>query len=515
MALASKDLSTMAAKEIVVRLVTPGGRSRITLPSTATFAELQEKVNSSSGVATSAQRLALDPKGQQLVNGAPTALITQLGIANGTQLHLLNNDASIAAQVLTKVPVTVEPEKPVPGAAASSSSAVGGSASSSGAGPADSMGRSLDSKPDPNKKVEAKFEAFDSFLRKRQWDTAALPGAQVFKSAQIQKGGMMKVPLSVSVKQQPYRHVDTLSIMNVPEMEDFIGYWHTTLDWKTQRGGWLYGYYIEDKNYDEGIRAVVEAVYEPPQEQVGEAVQFLPDPLRHDDCNIEPKGCVDRIAERLGLERVGWIFTAMPNTQDLLLSPQEVHRIARYQHMNSTDVHFTKYRLSKFCTFSVRPDSQGNPDITPFMVADQVCAMVRDNILIEDADPANLVGRQPNKGEMIPDFLVEGKTAKAVSPDFFVVRLNDTVPRKIRSMFKHATFPRESRHPPQRRDDIKNYFKRREKSEPSWSRFADFHLILYLSQVIDIDTALLICDAVRERQEIPEGVLEIINGFCV
>lgn len=506
----------MAAKEVVIRLVTPAGRSRVTLPSTGTFAELQEKIATTTGVAADQQRLALDPKGSQLVNGPPAACITQLGIANGTQLHLVNADASIAAQVLTKVPVPVELEKPVAGAAgaaaagaASSSSTAGGSASSSGAAAAPAVW------VDPNKKVDPKFEAFDAYLRKRQWDTSSLPGAQVYKSATIQKGGMMKIPLSVSVKQQPFRHVDTLSVMNVPEMEDFIGYWHTTLDWKTQRIGWLYGYYLEDKNYEEGIRAVVEGIYEPPQECVGEVVQCLPDPLRHEDPNVEPKGCVDRIAERLGLERLGWIFTAMPNTQDLLLSPQEVHRIARLQYTNSTDLHFTKYRLSKFCTFSVRPDSSGNPDLVPFMVSDQCSAMVRDNILIEDADPANLVAREPKKGEMIPDFLVEGKASKKVAPDFFIVRLNDTVPKKVRSMFKHATFPRENRHPPQRRDDIKNYFKRRDKSEPSWSRFADFHLILYLSQIIDIDTALAICDAVREREEIPEGVLEIINGFCV
>jgi nuclear protein localization family protein 4 len=32
------------------------------------------------------------------------------------------------------------------------------------------------------------------------------------------------------------------------------------------RVGFLYGYYAEDPNFLEGIRAVVEFIYEPPQE---------------------------------------------------------------------------------------------------------------------------------------------------------------------------------------------------------------------------------------------------------
>lgn len=31
-----------------------------------------------------------------------------------------------------------------------------------------------------------------------------------------------------------------------------------------QKVGWLYGYYTEDKNFEEGVRAIVEAIYEPP-----------------------------------------------------------------------------------------------------------------------------------------------------------------------------------------------------------------------------------------------------------
>merc|ERR1712119_172670 len=112
----------------------------------------------------------------------------------------------------------------------------------------------------------------------------------------------------------------------------------------------------------------------------------------------------------------------------------------------------------------------------------------------------------------IPDFLVESKPTKKMPTDFFVVRVNDTTSKKVRSLFTHGDFPRENRQSqPQRREDLKTYFRKRDKSEPSWSRFADFHLILYIAQEIDVDTALMICECVRERKDIPEGILLIMN----
>merc|ERR1719221_1467387 len=148
--------------------------------------------------------------------------------------------------------------------------------------------------------------------------------------------------------------------------------------------------------------------------------------------------------------------------------------MARLQQDHSTDIHFTKYTLSKFVSCAVRPDAK--------------------------------------MGELISDFIVEGKENKKIATDFFVVRVNDTAPKKHQKMFIHADFPRENRQThPQRRDDLKKYFKKISNSEPSWSRFADFHLILYIAQEIDVDTALTICESVRDRKEIPEGVLMIIN----
>mmetsp|Transcript_33349 Transcript_33349/g.84942 ORF Transcript_33349/g.84942 Transcript_33349/m.84942 type:complete len:512 (+) Transcript_33349:89-1624(+) len=508
------------SKEIVVRLVTASGRSRIQIQESANFADFQAEVEKRTGVAAAQQKFGLDPKGQRPVGGAPSAPLAQLGITNGAQLHLINQDASIAAQVLTKVLVPVAPEAPVARTDGGAAAAGSGSAAASSGAASSSTGPAAPKVEPPKKtiavsghpdalKVDPKFETFDSFIRNRRYDTAALPGSQRYVSGQITKGGMIKLPPAMSIKQQPYRHIDTLSVINVPEMENFIGYWQgDLLEHGMQRLGWMYGYYLEDNNYDEGCRAVLEGIYEPPQEMIGEIAQHKDDPR---------KDSVDRVMEACGLECIGWIFTTLLLDDDQLLSPLEIQRIGRLQNEFSTDLHFTKYRLSKFVSCAIRPDASagGAPCLNPFMVSDQCCAMVRDGILTESTDRKHCVVREAKKNELISDFLVESKPTKKLLTDFFIVRVNDTAPKKHQRMFIHAKFPRENRptQPQRGRDDLKKYFRNVPSNEPSWSRYADFHLLLYIAQEMDESTAIGIAECIRDRKEIPEGTQMLINSM--
>eukprot|EP00439_Symbiodinium_sp_Y106_P062343 s2416_g9.t1 len=94
------------------------------------------------------------------------------------------------------------------------------------------------------------------------------------------------------------------------------------------------------------------------------------------------------------------------------------------------------------------------------------------------------------------------RSSKKIATDFFIVRVNDTAPKKHQRLLTHAEFPRENRPThPQRREDLKKFFSKIPKSEPSWSRFADFHLLLYIAKEIDVDTAVTIAECVRDRKE--------------
>ncbi|CAK0884791.1 unnamed protein product [Prorocentrum cordatum] len=184
--------------------------------------------------------------GAQPVQGPASTPLAQLRIVNGTQLHLVNKEASIAAQVLTKVPVPAAPEEPVAKGGGSSQSGAAAPAASSSAGSSSSKPQTSAPPPpaapgsadDDKLKVNPKFQSFDAYLRDRRFDTASLPGSQIYKTSRVTQNGMIKIPPAVSIKQQQFRHVDTLSVINVPEIENFIGYWqHHLLENAMQRVG--------------------------------------------------------------------------------------------------------------------------------------------------------------------------------------------------------------------------------------------------------------------------------------
>ena len=60
-----------------------------------------------------------------------------------------------------------------------------------------------------------------------------------------------------------------------------------------------------------GVKAVVVAVYEPPQESSRDSLRILP------DSNDE---VLDEVCENLGLRRLGWIFTDLVTTGILVNS---------------------------------------------------------------------------------------------------------------------------------------------------------------------------------------------------
>jgi nuclear protein localization family protein 4 len=125
-----------------------------------------------------------------------------------------------------------------------------------------------------------------------------------------------------------------------------------------QRMAWLYGYYSEDPNYPEGVRVNIEALYEPPQLGEINGVTVLDDPRQSK---------VDRLAESLSLEKVGWIFTSI--NQETFLTAQEIRQVARYQELYKVD-HPEGYKVSKFVTVVVKPKGDGDIGIEAYMVSD-------------------------------------------------------------------------------------------------------------------------------------------------
>jgi nuclear protein localization family protein 4 len=323
---------------------------------------------------------------------------------------------------------------------------------------------------------------------------------------------MIKMPPSVTLTHQPFRHVDHLEFMNVPEIQEFVRQWQLNLHMVTQRCGHMYGYYIEDPNYEGGYRAVLEAIYEPPQECVNDV------PIYDESDSFLPT--VDLVAESLGLERLGFIFTSLGRDKETLLSSAEVVRAAKMQIARETRQHYTRCVLSKFVTCVTHPNLSegGSPQTDAFMVSDQLCGMVRDNLIPADAklqvNPKRVKLRLALPGELLPQVLEAGKNASdEFDPDWFVVKVNSGAPVKPKSFFVHSHFPRENRQgAPQIRSDIKRYLNKCASNEPHWSKFSDFHLLLFIARIFDIDTARVICEAVRDRTDISADLADLIKA---
>eukprot|EP01017_Pseudomicrothorax_dubius_P033291 TRINITY_DN4451_c0_g1_i3.p1 TRINITY_DN4451_c0_g1~~TRINITY_DN4451_c0_g1_i3.p1 ORF type:complete len:336 (-),score=77.01 TRINITY_DN4451_c0_g1_i3:127-1134(-) len=310
------------------------------------------------------------------------------------------------------------------------------------------------------------------------------------------------MPPSVIVKRQEYRHVDYAEFTNQAEIANFVQNWLAGGK-ILQRMGFLYGYYAEDPNYKNGVRAIIEAIYEPPQKSEVSSVELLPDPFQNQ---------VDVLAQHLGFERIGWIFTTLD--QDTVLSSHDLRQAARFQEEHIS-VHPSGYKVSKFITVTIRTRKDDTGDVVPdvYMLSDQGQALERDNIL-EDSDKRKMVKiRTPREGEILPTVIAQGKSSTYVEPEFFIVNVAHGAPKNNNyATIKHSDFPVENRKDPQRPSDVKTYLTKFSR-QPSHVKYADFHLLLYIARIMDIHTACYLAECVRDETPVSEDFEAVIKSL--
>jgi nuclear protein localization protein 4 homolog len=112
-------------------------------------------------------------------------------------------------------------------------------------------------------------------------------------------------PSAITLNRQTYRHVDNVMFENNGIVDEFLNYWRIS---GNQRIGFLYGTYEMTTDVPLGIRARVVAIYEPPQESTRNSIKLLDDPN---------DGEVLEMAAKLGLKKVGWIFTDLLNHETI------------------------------------------------------------------------------------------------------------------------------------------------------------------------------------------------------
>uniref|UniRef100_A0A672K9G8 Nuclear protein localization protein 4 homolog n=1 Tax=Sinocyclocheilus grahami TaxID=75366 RepID=A0A672K9G8_SINGR len=214
-------------------------------------------------------------------------------------------------------------------------------------------------------------------------------------------------PSAITLNRQKYRHVDNIMFENHTIADRFLDFWRKT---GSQRMGYLYGRYTEHKDIPLGIRAEVAAIYEPPQIGTQNSLELIEDPKAE---------AVEEIAAKLGLRKVGWIFTDLlsedtrigtvhytRNKDSFFLSAEECITAGHFQnqHANacrlSPDGHFG----SKFFTVVATGGPDNQVHFEGYQVSNQCMALVRDECLLPCRDAPELgYAKESSTEQYVPD----------------------------------------------------------------------------------------------------------------